>query len=1143
MSNTIKKFSAFGLSLATAVSLSGAAMVLPVASAATVDELQAQITALLAQIQALQAQLTSASGQAAVASYSFTQDLTLGSKGDDVKALQQFLNAKGYAVASTGVGSAGNETTYFGSLTKAALAKYQAAVGITPSVGYFGPKTRAYVASIAAAPITPVTPDIVPVVPTTGLALALASDNPAGITVPKSVSGAEFMKFTVSGKGTLTGLTFKRKGIGATADFASTGFYLYEGNARLTSGRSINSTTHEVSFLNLALAIDGTRTLSLKADISSSATAGNISYFELVSATGDSEPTGALVGNAMTIGGQAVGSITATSTGSISNPYIGQLSAQVSEFKLTVGSTEDVSVKQLALTQGGSISNTNLSNFVLKASDGTVLAKADSVGAKDLVTFAFDTPYVIEKGQEKSLKVYVDVSGSAKSSDTVILYFDSKGDIVATGKTYGYSVDPDITGFDTTTEGHTITLTGGDVTITFNGPITGDIAVRGQDVEVYNFTIASKNNVEIRNLRLTASTSGSLIAGEGFPDMKVWDTSSNSVITSAQDVTSSTTAYVYTDIINISAGTSKTYKVTVDVDADNDDSDTIVISLAAFQSSDIKNLDNNQFVATTNIVPSTAISGNTQTVKVPTLDVQLASTPSSQTYVQGASDRALAGFSFRAISSDIKLSTVKVTATSSTGTLTSGEVQNLALYKGSTKVSDVKSLDSSALTATFDNLSLTITKGATEVLTLRGNISANATDTDVYYFYIAAVNSSNISATDKDGNSATLSGTAANSGGTVSLTITTSGAVAVTTAPDDVDSEAGIVIAGQEQVLAKFRFTATNEDMTVNKMKILVAASDSATATTTATADDAPIIKLYDGSTNTQVGAAAGYSVQASGDTAGIAVIESLGWVIPKDSNKTLTVKGVLNSVSGGADTGTSLYVSVSASDFEAVGASAKDTSITAATGNQKVVYKTKPTFASPTAASSKLTVGQIPVMKFKIKADGPEQIAWKKIQFKVSMTGATMSAVTAVPSTTGNVTLKEVGASSNLNISSAFSGAGVASTTQAAVVGGETGYVTLNLNSAQTISAGAEKEYELQLTFANVSGTVGAASVIANIYRTETTLVSATTVSALESTLDGDPSFIWSDYSVTAHTESTADWANGVLVKILPSSLITISN
>ena len=1122
---SIKKFSTIFVAAALAVTVAGSSV-----QAATVEELQAQIAALLAQITALQTQLGQST--AAPAAYNFTTDLTIGSKGSAVTDLQSFLESKGVLTMPAGVAKG-----YFGNLTKTSLAKYQASVGISPAAGYFGPKSRAYVNSLAVAPATPATPTV----PTSGLAIALASGNPSGATIPKGAAGVEMLKFTVSGKGTVTSLTFKRKGIGATADFASTGFYLYDGNSRLTSGRSINSTTHEVTFVNLAIAVDGVKTLSLKADVSSTATANNNHYFELVAVAGNPTPTGSLVSNTMTIGGQAVGSITATSTGSISNPYVGQLNAQVSEFKLTAGSTEDVSVTQLAMTQGGTISNSNLSNFVLKDAVGAVLAKASAVGAKDLVTFTFDTPYVIEKGQEKTLKVYVDISGASKSDDTIKLYFDSKGDVQATGKTYGYPVDPTITGLDTSSEAHAIKLSGGDVTITFNGPVVGDIALRGQDVALYNFTIAAKNNIEIRNLRFTTALTNNE-ANEGFNDFKVWDTSNNSVVTSSFDVTSSTSSYVFTDVINIAAGSSKTFKVTADVDSDNDTNDTITVTLAAFEASDIKNLDNNQFVATSNIVPSTAIAGNQQTVKAPTLDVQLAAIPTSQTYVQGASNKDLAGFSFRAISADIKISSVKVTATSSAGVLTSAEVQSLALYDGATKISDVKSLDATALTTTFDNLNLTVTKGSTKVLTLKGNISTNATDTDVYYFFIAAVNSSNITATDKDGNSAAfLSSSAVNSGGTVKHTITTVGNVSVAVAPDDTESEAGIIIAGTESVLGKFRFTATNEDMTVNKMQILVTDSSSATATSTATADEAPTIKLYDGST--QVGATAGYTVQASGDNAGIAVIESLGLVIPKDSSKTLTVKGVLNSISNGADTGTSLYTSVHASNFEAQGATAKDTLITAATGNQKVVYKTKPTIAAPIAASSKLVVGQIPVMRFKIKADGPEQIAWKKIQFKVSMTGASMTAVDAVPGTTGNVVLKDVSSGSNLNISSAFSSTSTTTAESAAITGGNTGYVALVLNSEQTISAGAEKEYELQLTFADVSGTVGAASVIANIHRTETSLVAAATVTGVESTVDGTPSFVWSDYSVVNHSESTADWANGVLVKTMPSSLITISN
>ena len=115
----------------------------PTAFGATNADIQAQIQALLATIAQLQAQLgTSGGGTVAMASCSFTNDLTVGSKGDAVMCLQQFLNGKGFTVAASGAGSPGNETMTFGGLTKAAVMKWQSANGVTPAAGYFGAKSR-----------------------------------------------------------------------------------------------------------------------------------------------------------------------------------------------------------------------------------------------------------------------------------------------------------------------------------------------------------------------------------------------------------------------------------------------------------------------------------------------------------------------------------------------------------------------------------------------------------------------------------------------------------------------------------------------------------------------------------------------------------------------------------------------------------------------------------------------------------------------------------------------------------------------------------------------------------------------------------------------------------------------------------------
>lgn len=81
-------------------------------------------------------------------SYRFTRDLTVGKTGADVRFLQSFLNKAGFPVALSGPGSVGQETDYFGAMTRAAVARLQGAWNIKPAAGYFGPLTRAAVNAV-----------------------------------------------------------------------------------------------------------------------------------------------------------------------------------------------------------------------------------------------------------------------------------------------------------------------------------------------------------------------------------------------------------------------------------------------------------------------------------------------------------------------------------------------------------------------------------------------------------------------------------------------------------------------------------------------------------------------------------------------------------------------------------------------------------------------------------------------------------------------------------------------------------------------------------------------------------------------------------------------------------------------------------
>lgn len=139
------------------MALTTVALVVPsLAGAVTVEELQAQINALLAQLAALQGQ--AAGSPASCAGVSFSRNLTVGSTGSDVMCLQALLNKNGYTVASSGPGSAGSETSYFGSLTLAAVQRLQVAK-FGYSASQVGPLTRAELSNwLAAAPSTPGAP-------------------------------------------------------------------------------------------------------------------------------------------------------------------------------------------------------------------------------------------------------------------------------------------------------------------------------------------------------------------------------------------------------------------------------------------------------------------------------------------------------------------------------------------------------------------------------------------------------------------------------------------------------------------------------------------------------------------------------------------------------------------------------------------------------------------------------------------------------------------------------------------------------------------------------------------------------------------------------------------------------------------------
>ncbi len=82
-------------------------------------------------------------------------NLNIGMTNPQILILQQILNRLGFSISATGPGSPGNETNYFGSLTREAVRKFQCAKGITctgsegtTGYGRVGPMTRSILNSL-----------------------------------------------------------------------------------------------------------------------------------------------------------------------------------------------------------------------------------------------------------------------------------------------------------------------------------------------------------------------------------------------------------------------------------------------------------------------------------------------------------------------------------------------------------------------------------------------------------------------------------------------------------------------------------------------------------------------------------------------------------------------------------------------------------------------------------------------------------------------------------------------------------------------------------------------------------------------------------------------------------------------------------
>lgn len=703
-------------------------------------------------------------------------------------------------------------------------------------------------------------------VATGGLSVSLASDTPASQTVPGGADSVKFTKVKLmasSGSANVDSMKFKLGGVGSTSNIDDA--YLYDGNIRITDGRSINSSTRSVTFgaLNMSLTSGMMKHLTVRADTSTAAAGGDTANFGLMSASSISSSATVsgnfpVVGNTMTFSDTDAGTIEVSKTGSISDPVLGEKDAVIAKFTVEIDD-EDGHLHEITLNVDDASDHSNF-----KLWDGADLLASCTSDGDDLVSCVLTNPLPLDEGDSETLELSADIGGDA--GEDIKVAVEETADVVAVGSDFGFNLGVDIAAYDATggacassaNDCSFSTTEGGELTFAFNGPPSDDIQIDGDDQVLMEFSITAENWVEVKELNVTvrcdaASASGCDAAADPGDLVNAAGTEAN-----LQDITirksaggtlmgpeelavggsDTSQSLEFDDNFIMMGGDSLDLMVTVDIDNDAVADDIYQVLLELGTAGDVDAEDQNgDALALSDIVPSADLSGNLFTLANASLDVTPATPPSSGTYVKGTSNVPVVGYAWEAgDTSDVTVTDVTFQSTGDTdATFTGGtseddvdvgdHVGSCTLYDSETSavIAGPEGLDSTDQIL-FDSFDWTIPAGETMKTITKCNFSNNdldGADADAYAFFIDSDEAGDIVAEDEDGDSVTETTTGPTGVADVTavpeIDIVDSGTINVTI--DGSTPKANVLLSNSTGVnVAKYKFDAVDEDFLVKKL-------------------------------------------------------------------------------------------------------------------------------------------------------------------------------------------------------------------------------------------------------------------------------------------------------------------------------------
>ncbi len=1126
-------------------------------------------------------------------------NLSVGSKGADVMALQVFLNKDSSTmVAASGAGSPGMESSTFGPATKAAVMKFQSKQGISPASGYVGSLTRAKLNAMCGGTTTTTTTGgtttTTTTTTTTGTGLSImAAAQPANGIAPLNAARIPFTKFTVTASGdgdvTLNSVTVERQGIAQDAAFSGI-MLLDEMGNQVGITKTLNS-NHQTVVGTAVIVPKGTsKTFTVAANRgSSTGYSGQVAMFAVVAVNSSAAVNGSLpiVGAAYTINEATsfIGSVTAArgtnDPGAANTNNVGLKNFIFSSIRLTAGSQEKVYLKSIRWHQIGSASQSYLANVVTLV-DGQ--SYPTTVSADNYYTTTFPGQgLLMDKGFSKDVAIQGDIANG--SATTVEFDIQKSSDINTVGALYGYGLLPAVgsntcatsdtsrskvcTTDDPYYEASIVTINAGTMTVSTGSASAANVAinqqgqvlgswsvqVQGEPITIgkmiFNLFSSSHTNVytDLTNVSLV-DQNGAVLAGP--------------VDATAGTVTTVNSLLTYTDTVTFPVGTTNIY-LKGKLGTDFVTNDTVVASTTpGSQWTTVTGQTTGRTITPT---PSTALTGATMTVKAANLNVSVSSVPIAQTVIAGQNQFTFANYILDATASgeDIRVTTVPLMYD---WVGNANDLTNCYLFNGSTNVTSTHVFVPSSATApataadttfTMDSGGVTVPKGSSLTLALKCDVRSGVTGN--YGWGINA--SSDTAYTGATGvtSGSTATGASSFTATTTSNTMTASAGGALSVVLDTNSPGYKIVSAGSTGVeLARLKFSATNEAVDLRQ----VAFQLSSVASNTPTDLVGRQVTLWDADSGLQIGTA----VFPSGDNATSSAIASGAFRIPLNGSKVMIVKGDIAAItSSGPLTASGDLVAV---DYDGnnitttqgtygVGV-ASNTNVQptqADTGSSGVrIMKAYPIVAwldIPTSFKT-LTAGSNRVLyRFSVKAvDG--DVALAKLNFTIGS-----STVSATSSTYGLYAYTDAGftqtdttfsATGLLNASNRINGLGAGSTGQA-VSQVNTLSIYPDKASATTtyvVPRGATRYFELQATVATVETGTGSEYITVALRGDSAFPVNSATLLSNPGgqagsgtpAVDGDTNnhFIWSPVSTTTqNTVNDLDFTNGYQVQGLPST------